>query len=95
MNHWERPGNREKTELSVTESEALMAETISAGLEKKELPRFASLGLLLDKNGKPILVERKTPPHEGLFSVVGGKIDQAEREKTQFFRSPTQLYLQD
>lgn len=65
----------EAKEFLQEHAESLMKQRIEKGLEGGNAPRYASFGLLVDSGGQPVLVERRTPPHEGLFSVVGGKVD--------------------
>ncbi len=62
-------------ELNERDAEEIMKRRIEEGLERGELPRYASFGVLIDGAGELLLVERNTPPQKGKLSLVGGKND--------------------
>jgi len=73
----ERPPQtpRSERELVPAQAEQIMRDRVEHDLQKNRLPVFTSFALLLDQTGQPVLFERKRPPHEGSYSIVGGKLD--------------------
>ena len=59
----------ESKEYSNEHAESLMKQQIDGKLKEKKPPLYTSFGLLIDSSGQPILAERRTKPHEGLFSL--------------------------
>jgi hypothetical protein len=78
LEKFELPSVREERELAPEETERLMIARIQEDIEKKKKPTlYTSFGIVLDAEDRPLVFERRTEPHRGLFSLIGGKIDQS------------------
>ncbi len=75
----ERPPQtpRMEREMSVEEAEDLMRKRINERLLEQETTKYASFALPVKPDGVPLLFERKQEPHKGLYSVIGGGIDES------------------
>lgn len=72
---WGFEGAQKEGILTREQAEMRMKERILSGIEKNKPPLYTSFAVLLDHKGEPILFERKKDPHQGSFSLVGGKVD--------------------
>ena len=64
-------------ELTVEEAESLMRKGIRERMQEGKPPKYTSFALPITPEGTPLLFERMQAPHAGLYSVIGGKMDES------------------
>lgn len=65
--------------------------SVEADPDKIRYPRYAAFCLIEDVQGELYMAARNTPPHVGIYSVVGGKVDATD--KAQDPTSSVSTYL--